>query len=111
LHGELDLATAAQFEERLRGGGDIVVDLTGLSFIDSTGIQLLLRAAKHARDSALPFEVRNPQPAVRRAIKLMGIDQLLGLTAAGAPHAAPGPVQRQTAREPAAPEGRRGQGR
>jgi serine/threonine-protein kinase RsbW/stage II sporulation protein AB (anti-sigma F factor) len=96
LYGELDLATAPQFEERLHGGGDIVVDLAGLSFIDSTGIRLLITTAKQARGAGLLFEVRNPQPAARRLIQLAGVDQLLGLTANPTPQAAqePGSAQR-----------------
>ena len=35
--GELDLATAAELKERLAGSSDTVLDLSQLSFIDSSG--------------------------------------------------------------------------
>jgi anti-anti-sigma factor len=77
--GELDLSNAAQLEERLAGNIDIVLDLSELSFIDSTGIRLVIRTAQRAQSEAWEFTVRNPQRAVLRVIKLVGLDQRLGL--------------------------------
>jgi anti-anti-sigma factor len=53
VEGELDVATAPVLDEALKraeesGAGLIVVDLTGVSFIDSTGLRALLEA--NARD-------------------------------------------------------------
>jgi anti-sigma B factor antagonist len=50
LRGELDLGTAAQLEQALaHARGDIVLDLRGLTFMDSTGVRVLLEAAeRHA---------------------------------------------------------------
>jgi anti-anti-sigma factor len=77
--GELDLSNAAQLEERLAGNIDTVLDLSELSFIDSTGIRAVISTAQRARAEAWEFTVRNPQPAVLRVIKLVGLDQHLGL--------------------------------
>jgi anti-anti-sigma factor len=44
--GELDMATAPEFEEaseRAQGGSAILIDLRGLTFIDSEGIKALVR--------------------------------------------------------------------
>ena len=48
LSGELDLASAPQLEERVqqlssRGQGELVLDLGGLDFIDSSGLNAILR--------------------------------------------------------------------
>jgi anti-sigma B factor antagonist len=51
LRGELDLATAAQLEQALsEAGDDVLLDLRGLTFMDSTGVRVLLEAAERSRD-------------------------------------------------------------
>jgi anti-anti-sigma factor len=77
--GELDLSTASQLEERLAGNRDTVLDLSDLSFIDSTGIHVMLNTALRARSEAWEFTVRNAQPAVLRVIRLVGLAEHLGL--------------------------------
>ena len=52
--GEVDMATAAQLESRLlqaldEGARDLIVNLRDVTFIDSTGLTALLRAADNAR--------------------------------------------------------------
>ena len=75
--GELDLSTGAQLKERLAGSCDTVLDLSDLSFIDSTGIYVLVSTAERARSEAWEFTVRNPQPAVLRVIELIGLAEHL----------------------------------
>jgi anti-anti-sigma factor len=77
--GELDLATATQLEARLAGNIDTVLDLSELSFIDSTGLRVLVSTAHRAQAEAWEFTLRNPQPTVLRVIKLVALEQLLGL--------------------------------
>ena len=83
IHGELDLATAprlqAEFERvaALDGLELVVVDLRKLAFLDSTGLEAMLRleAALRARDAALAI-VRGPR-AVERLFTVMRLDQRL----------------------------------
>ena len=77
--GELDLASAPQLEERLAGNIDTALDLSELSFIDSTGIRLLASTAQRAQAEAWEFTVRNPQPTVMRVIKLVALEKYLRL--------------------------------
>ena len=51
LQGELDMFTAEPFRDRLREQvaiheEGVIVDLTGVAYIDSTGLGILIRAAK-----------------------------------------------------------------
>jgi anti-sigma B factor antagonist len=47
LRGELDLGTAAQLEAALaEANSDVLLDLRGLTFMDSTGVRVLLEAAE-----------------------------------------------------------------
>jgi anti-anti-sigma factor len=47
LRGELDLGSVERLERALdECGGDVVLDLRGLTFMDSTGVRVLLEAAE-----------------------------------------------------------------
>ena len=76
--GELDLATAPLLEsafDAVLGDDDaemIVVDLTELSFMDSTGIHLLLRMNAACED-ADRLRVINGSRAVERVLDLTGV--------------------------------------
>jgi anti-anti-sigma factor len=74
--GELDLATADELAARLekegRGEGDLTLDLAELSFVDSTGIRALIRAADGMAGRGRLI-LRDPSPAVRRVLELMGL--------------------------------------
>jgi anti-sigma B factor antagonist len=77
LAGEMDLANtetaASTLREALLCGKDVVVDLAGLAFLDSTGIALLVTAIKEGgeRLSFLPSE----HEAVRRLLGLTGLEE------------------------------------
>lgn len=77
LEGEMDLANtetaASALREALLCGKDVVVDLTELSFIDSTGVALLVSAIREGgeRLSFLP----SAHGAVRRLLSLTGLDE------------------------------------
>jgi anti-sigma B factor antagonist len=78
LRGELDLATAPVLQERLdramRGGAAVVIDLSGLRFIDSCGLGILVRAERQLRGSGGQLVlVRGPR-AVHRAFELTSLD-------------------------------------
>lgn len=52
--GEIDMATAPRFRQRLLavisdGAQNVVIDLSGVDFIDSTGLGVLMGAAKRVR--------------------------------------------------------------
>jgi anti-sigma B factor antagonist len=75
LAGELDLATVAEagsaFDAlRLDGCEEIVADVGGLSFIDSQGLQLLMRLQLDARESGWSFRLAGSSHAVRRLLDL-----------------------------------------
>jgi anti-sigma B factor antagonist len=80
LSGELDSSNAATLEATLASltaarPGRLVFDLTGLRFMDSAGIAVLVGAA--TRVGAV--ELLHPSPVVRRVIEITGLSQLLGL--------------------------------
>jgi anti-sigma B factor antagonist len=80
LHGELDLATAGTLQEALEeafdeNGSLLVLDLSALTFIDSTGIALLIGAIGREADGVAVRFVPSQAPAVTRVLKLTGVDE------------------------------------
>ena len=82
LSGELDLATADDVQRELErveasDAGAIVLDLSGLMFMDSTGVRLLLTAQARSRADANRLTLLRGGPAVQRVLELSGVDALL----------------------------------
>jgi anti-sigma B factor antagonist len=82
LAGECDVYTYDQLRGALESGvaGEarlLVVDLSGLSFMDSTGVQVLLdiRVMMNERDGRLVLV--SPRATVARVLNLVGADQLI----------------------------------
>jgi anti-anti-sigma factor len=82
LRGDLDVIAATEsnkrmLSQRLPVGAELVVDLSGVTFIDSTGIRLILQANQHAmRHAARLVVVRGPE-RVMRVLRLVGLDEQL----------------------------------
>jgi anti-sigma B factor antagonist len=80
--GELDLATVELFRRDVQAvlAGEpahLVIDLTDVSFLDSSGIAVLASALKSQRSRAAALFVTNPQPIVQRALELVGLGTLI----------------------------------
>ncbi len=82
VHGDVDPSTASQLEGELLaaffGAADadrLVIDLSGVSFMDSSGLRVLIGAARSCRERDAALVVRNPSPVVGR---LLEITQLSG---------------------------------
>ena len=95
-HGELDLATVetlrstldAAVAETLLAALDgmeitarLVLDLRGLSFMDSTGLHLLAALDQRAKREGFQLTLLAPAAPVDRAIRLCGLDQVLPFVA------------------------------
>ena len=75
VEGELDVSNVEQLGDalwaELRAGSSVVVDLSGLAFMDSQGLRLFLQLASHAEQRGLgPVVLVNPSPAVRRILEI-----------------------------------------
>lgn len=81
--GELDIATCVEVERTLRAAiarsGDVVVDLAGATFIDSTALQVLATASAALQRAGRRLVVATPSDIVVRAIDLCGVRDLLGV--------------------------------
>jgi anti-anti-sigma factor len=76
VRGELDLATAdrlwVELEPLLVPRSLVVLDGSGISFLDSSGLRVLLQAGKRAATDGAIFRLVAPQPAVQRVLELAG---------------------------------------
>lgn len=76
VRGELDLATAdrlwIELEPLLVQRAVVVLDGTGITFLDSSGLRVLLQAGKRAATDGAVFRLVAPQPAVQRVLQLAG---------------------------------------
>jgi anti-sigma B factor antagonist len=82
LRGELDMSGTDRLRVALEQAeeppsGLLVLDLSKLDFIDSTGLEVLLRAARRAHDSGRRLIVARPSRYVRRLLEMTAIDQTL----------------------------------
>jgi anti-anti-sigma factor len=82
LDGEFDMAGVARFWGYLSAvltphPLSIAVDVRGLTFIDSSGLIVLVHARDAATKAGVRFRVRGPSPPLRRIVELCGLDDLL----------------------------------
>jgi anti-anti-sigma factor len=94
LKGEVDLATAGDLSELLRTAGrdPIVLDLTEVSFMDSSGLRALLEGACLPNETG-PVVIVQPSPQVRRLFDISipgGVAGLEVRPSSGGSAAAPG---------------------
>jgi len=80
--GELDSHSSPQLRTTLLGlvadgDEDVVVDLAGVSFCDSTGLGVLVGAHRRMAASERTLAVRSVRPAVRHLLEVSGLDQVL----------------------------------
>jgi anti-anti-sigma factor len=80
--GEVDLATGQAFRAGLAAAQDkrpanLVVDLAGVTFLDSTGINALVRAHNRAVEDGSTVTVVNCSPRVRRTFEVTGVWKIL----------------------------------
>lgn len=82
--GEIDVSCADTFRDALNtalesGATEVIVELSQVSYIDSTGIGVLVGAAHHAAEKGLSLICENPQRNVSRVLGLLGVDAELNV--------------------------------
>jgi anti-sigma B factor antagonist len=100
LYGEFGLGCAEQFQDALGHALDsgehepLVLDLRGLTFIDSTGLRILVSVNGTARSDGFGFAVLcSDDGSIRRVLRETGLDGILPvIDPSGAVPAADSPV-------------------
>ncbi|MER6693539.1 STAS domain-containing protein [Streptomyces minutiscleroticus] len=85
LRGEIDHHTIGHLQRALApedAGADsrvvrIVLDFSGVTFMDSTGVNALISVHRALRGTPGWIRLAGPQPSVRRVIELVGLDTFI----------------------------------
>jgi anti-anti-sigma factor len=84
-NGEIDLATVGDLDDALRaaeakGPARILVDLSAVSMLDSTGLRSLVSAHERSIEMGHDFLIRPGTPRLRRLFEAAGLAERLPLT-------------------------------
>lgn len=81
VRGDIDLATAEAFaaavDRALSRSSRLVIDLSEVGFVGSTGLSVLVRAYHASGRVKEGIELRFPSAALLRTLEISGIDELL----------------------------------
>ena len=83
VSGELDIATAEQaytyisdvIDARETGPTPVSVDLSGLIFCDASGLSVLARIARHARQAGRQLRLTAVRPSLLKIMRITGLDR------------------------------------
>ena len=85
--GEIDLYTAPKLQADLAAITDnigpaarVVIDMSGVEFCDSTGMNVLLSCLRQVRERGGELELAAPRPAVKKILQVTGLDAVFTVT-------------------------------
>ena len=85
--GEIDLYTAPKLQADLAAviegaapATRVVVDMSGVEFCDSTGVNALLGALRRVRERGGELELATPRPAIMKILQVTGLDSVFTIT-------------------------------
>jgi len=83
VSGEIDVSTSPRLADALRAhaAGPLVLDLTGVAFMDSTGLRVLLDLRRAAAEGGLPLAIVCPEGPARLILEVAGVEDILPLHA------------------------------
>jgi len=85
IYGEIDLYTAPRLHSELGAvlvdgmPTRVVIDMSGVDFCDSTGMNVLLSCLRRVRERGGELEIASPKPAVRKILQVTGLDSVFTL--------------------------------
>lgn len=84
VHGDVDLATAPELfkaaEQAMNANpGGLSIDLSDVTFIDSTGLGVLIRIRNALAESGRELAIVAPSRSVERAMSLAGLSEVFGI--------------------------------
>ena len=99
ITGEIDLATAPRLDALDTVHGPLLLDLHGVTFMDSSGIRALLRLQQRCPHQHCTFQIEACSPPVERVLRIAGLYDLF--TEDGTPHGSNGDGPDADLRSPA----------
>jgi anti-sigma B factor antagonist len=88
VSGEVDIQTSHILDEHLQrilseGHASMVVDLSQVTFLDSTGLSVLINALKRCQGAGGHMRLESPRPHVRRVFEVTGLSDVFDVTDSG----------------------------
>lgn len=82
--GEIDLYTAPKLQSELMSAlsqspARLIVDMSGVEFCDSTGINVLLAAHRQARERGGELQLAGPGSATRKVLQVTGLETVFNV--------------------------------
>lgn len=80
VSGEVDVATAPELDEKLAtvaASPRVVVDLSGVTFLDSSGLGVLIKALKRVKDTGGSLVLVITEPRILKVFTITGLDKVL----------------------------------
>ena len=83
ISGEIDASTAPRLIEAVKhlpdNDGAVVLDVRVVTFIDSSGLRVLVALAERASDDGRTVELASPSPSVTRLLEITGLAAMFGV--------------------------------
>lgn len=82
--GELDAFTVSQFRQtlaELASSARLLIDLSGVPFVDSAGLGALIGGVRRVRELGGDVAVACPRPTLTRLLRTTGFDRIVTVTA------------------------------
>lgn len=81
VRGDVDIYTAPQLRETIHkvvdsGKSEVIVDLEGVDFIDSTGLGVLIGGLRRAREKGGELVIASPSDRVRRILEITDLRRI-----------------------------------
>lgn len=81
VSGEVDLYSSPELRKVIlksvpSGKGDLAIDLSGVTYIDSSGVATLVEGLRSARENGSGFVLVMPSPAVTQVLELARLDSV-----------------------------------
>jgi anti-sigma B factor antagonist len=83
VSGEIDLYTAPRLHSELAAviasaapASRVIIDLSGVEFCDSTGMNVLLSCLRQVQERGGKLELAAPRPALRKILQVTGLDSV-----------------------------------
>ena len=75
----MSLNIKSNYENDSNECADVVIDMTDLEYIDSTGIGVLVGLMKKLRTDGKDIKISNAKDNVKRIFKITGLDQIINM--------------------------------
>ncbi|HHV72354.1 MAG TPA: STAS domain-containing protein [Clostridia bacterium] len=82
--GEIDVYTSSQLKEKINalldnGVKELVIDLSNVSYIDSTGLGIFIGTLRNLKERGGRMELLSPTPRVKKVLNITGLDRVFDI--------------------------------